>query len=435
MSLLAVGLSHRTVPVSLLERVAVGAPDVAKVLHELVSGEHVAEAMLLSTCNRVEVYADVDRFHGGVFEVTSVLARRAGMDVPELGEHLYVHYEDAAVHHLFRVAAGLDSMIVGESQILGQVRQAYGLAVAEGVVGRLIHDVAQKALAAGKRAHAETALDRAGSSVVGVALEQASAALGGLAGRCALVVGAGSIGALASATLRRAGVAHITVANRTVERAQRLAASVGGTAVGLAELNHEIAAADLVVACTGSVGVVISADAVESALARRPDRPLSIIDLAVPHDVDDAVAHLPGVSYSGIEAVGAAVPGAPSGEVAAAERIVDTEAAACLGAQRAMQVGPTVAALRARAREVMQAELARLDARLPGLDPAVRAELARAVQRTVSTLLHAPTVRVKELAESPGGDRYAAALRELFELDPAAVAAVSAASPRTEELA
>lgn len=437
MSLLAVGMSHRTVPVSVLEHATVAPVDRPKILHELVRSDHVAEALVLSTCNRVEVYAEVDRFHGGLFDVTGVLARHAGIPVPELGEHLYVHYEDAAVQQLFRVAAGLDSMVVGESQILGQVREAYAAAVAEQTVGRTMHDVAQRALAAGKRVHAETGIDRAGASIVGVALQRASGVLGGLTARTALVVGAGSMGALAAASLRRAGVSDIVIANRTEATAVRIASSVGGRAVALDDLAAELTRADVCICCTGSVGVVVTADTVEAAratraadtveaaMATRPARPLVILDLAVPHDVDIAVADIAGVTYVGIDAVGERVTMLPTAEVSAAESIVAAEVRDSLAAQRAVQVGPTVAALRARATQVVDAELARLDGRLPGLDPRVRQELVRAVQRAVSTLLHAPTVRVKELAGAPGGDVYATALRELFELNPAAVDAVS----------
>lgn len=421
MSLLGVGLSYRTAPVAVLERAAVGPADVPKLLHELVRSEHIAEAFVLSTCNRIEIYADVDRFHGSLSEVAAVLARHAGTD---LAPHLYVHYEQAVVQHLFRVVAGLDSMVVGEGQILGQVRAAYAAASTEQTVGRALHELAQRALSAGKRVHAETEIDRAAASVVSVAVAHAAELVGSLAGTRAVVVGAGSMGALAGSTLRRAGVTGLAVANRSEGNARRLADSLGGRFVGLDALEQELAAADVAVTCTGSVAPVVPADVVARAVAGR-DRPLVILDLALPRDVDPAVAGIDGISYVDLETIRGLAGGTASEQaVAAAEAIVEQETHGYLAWQRAIEVAPTVVALRARAGEVVDAELGRLDARLPGLDPQVRAELARTVRRAVSTLLHGPTVRVKQLAESPGGDVYAEALRTLFGLAPGAVDSV-----------
>lgn len=445
MSLLVVGVSFRTAPVSMLERAAVAPDELPKTLHELLRSGHVSEAMVVSTCNRVEIYADVDRFHGGVHDLSTVLAQRVGVEVPELGEHVYVHYEDAAVLHLFSVAAGLESMVVGESQILGQVRTAYAVATEQDAVGRSLHELSQQALRAGKRVHAETGIDRAGASIVSVALAEAGQALGGLADRRALVVGAGSMGALSAGTLRRAGVAEIVVANRSPERAQRLAASLAATdpavasaappvarAASLDDLPGELARADVVLAATGAVGPVISYDAVLEAVAVRAGRPLALLDLALPRDIDAGVDTLPGVHYVDLEALHDAADSVTAEDIDRAREIVAAEVAGHLAAQRATAVTPTVAALRARAARVVETELARLDARLPGLDPHVRAEVAHAVHRAVQSLLHAPTVRVKELAERPGGDAYADALRELFDLDPAATAAVSAVTLPTD---
>lgn len=426
MSLLAVGLSHHSATVELLERVSIPPADTTKVLHELVRGDHVDEAMLLSTCNRVEIYADVAKFHAGLHEVTSVLARQVGLEVTELADHLYVHYEDAVAQHVFRVAAGLDSMVVGESQILGQLRQAYADAVTENTAGRALHELAQKALAAGKRAHADTGIDRAGASVVAVGLEEASAVLGPLEQCRALVVGAGAMGALASTTLRRLGVRELVVANRTADRADRLAESVEGRAVPFDALVEEMAGADLVVGATGAVGVVVPVDVVERALADRDGRPLVILDLALPRDIDPAAGELPGVTYVDLDALRpAAEAAAERPEVEAAAALVDSEVEGFLAARRAEHVAPTVTALRTRASEVVEAELMRLDGKLPELDPQMREEIARSIRRTVSTLLHTPTVRVKKLAEGPEGGRYAEALRELFQLDPSVIESVT----------
>jgi glutamyl-tRNA reductase len=427
-SLLAVGVSHQTAPVALLEQFAMGADDTVKALHELVGSDHVSEAIVLATCNRVEVFAEVDRFHGGVTEVSRVLARQAGATVEELSPYVTVHYEDQAVAHLFTVAAGLDSMVVGETQVLGQLRNAYAIAREQGTVGRAMHPVAQRALRVGKRVHSETGIDKAGASLVSVSLDRAEERIGSLAGRPVLVVGAGSMGALAATTLARRGAA-VTVSSRTSAHAQRLATAVEGRAAHLADLPAEIAAVDVLVTCTGARGIVIGTEMVAGAMRSRigaagPDRPLVVIDLALPRDVDPGVAALPGVHVvdlallqgeRGADGHASASPVAAD-DVAAAHALIEAETALLRAERQAAAVAPTVSALRSQAAEVVDAELLRLSARLPDLDARARAEVTRTVRRVVDKLLHEPTVRVKELASAPGGVDYADALRALFGL-------------------
>ncbi|HEY7047758.1 MAG TPA: glutamyl-tRNA reductase [Jatrophihabitantaceae bacterium] len=422
MSLLVVGVSYRTAPVPVLERVSISGDDLPKLLGELHADESISEVLALSTCNRVEVYADVARFHPAVSEITRVLARHTGVSVGDLGEHLYVHFAEAAAEHVFSVASGLNSMVVGESQILGQLRAAYARSVEAGTVGSVLHDVAQTALRIGKRVHTDTGIDRAGASVVAVALDHATGVLGDLAGRRALIVGAGSMGALAGATLRRRGVTDIVVANRSLDRGRRLADSLGGRAAGLDGLAAEIAGADLVVSSTGATGLVLEL----GTFSPRADRPLVVLDIALPRDVDPAVATLPGITYVDLDALRADGAMVSDEEVAAATAVVAEELAGYLAQQQALAVAPTVTALRARATQVVDAELTRLDARLPSLDDATRAAVADSVRRAVEKVLHAPTVRVKELASTPGGDQYAEALRQLFDLDPARPESVTA---------
>jgi glutamyl-tRNA reductase len=437
MSLLIVGLSHHSAPVPVLERAAVPVADAGKVLSELLGREHVAEALLLSTCNRVEVYAVVQTFHGGLADITDVLVRHSAMVLDELSDHLYVHYAAAGVEHLFSVAAGLDSMVLGEPQILGQLRAAYAGAERAGTVGRTLHEVVQQALRVGKRVHTETGIDAAGASVVSEVLIDAAEALAragrpGPAGRRALVLGAGSMGGLAAAQLRRAGVAEIVLANRTEAGAQRLAAlcEAEGTparAVGLDGVAMALATADLVICCTGATGTVLSVEQVAG--ARNHSRaPLVVCDLGLPRDVEPGVADLPGVTLLDLTTVARRLERRTTGSsaISAAHRLVAQEVRDYLVAQRTAEVTPTVTALRKRAAEVVDAELLRLDGRLPGLDHAVRDELGRTVRRVVDKLLHAPTVRIKQLAESGGGEAYADALRELFELDPQAAVAIAA---------
>ncbi|MBV9592173.1 MAG: glutamyl-tRNA reductase [Actinobacteria bacterium] len=428
MSLLVVGLSHRTAPIWALEQVSVPEAELAKVADELCRSESISEVIVVSTCNRVEIYADVARFHPAVADITGVLSRRSGLAVSVLGEYLYVNFAEAAAEHVLSVAAGLDSMVVGESQILGQVRTAYTLSTQTGSVGSVLHELAQTALRVGKRVHTDTGIDRAGASIVSVALDHADRVLARSSGpdaRRAVIVGAGSMGALAGAQLRRRGVADIVVVNRSPERGQRLAVTLQGRFAAMDHLADEIAEADLVISSTGATGVVVEAEAVRP----RSGRPLVILDIAVPHDVDPSVGALADVTYVDLELLRAEGAVVSDAEIEAATRIVAEEVADYLAAQQRLAVAPTVTALRARANQVIDAELARLDARLPGLEAAVRTEVAGAVRRAVEKVLHAPTVRVKELAARPGGDSYAQALQELFDLDPAA--AESVAMPRS----
>jgi glutamyl-tRNA reductase len=417
MSLLAVGISHRTAPVALLEQFAMAPDDRMKALHELVGSDHVSEALVLATCNRVEVFAEVERFHGGVTDVSRVLARQAGATVEELSPYVTVHYEDQAVAHLFTVAAGLDSMVVGETQVLGQLRAAYALARDEGTVGRALHPVAQRALRVGKRVHSETGIDRAGASLVSVALDRAQERIGDLTGRRVLVVGAGSMGALAATTLARRG-ADVVVVSRTEEHAERLAAGVDGRAAELTALPAELAAADVLLTCTGATGIVVPTEVVATAMQNRTARPLVVVDLALPRDVDPAVAGLPGVHVIDLALLQGQDADQPvaAADVAAARTMIEAEAALLRAERQAAEVAPTVSALRSQAAEVVDAELLRLSARLPELDARHRAEIARTVRRVVDKLLHEPTVRVKELAADPGGTDYAGALRALFGL-------------------
>ncbi|MFF8725737.1 glutamyl-tRNA reductase [Streptomyces sp. NPDC015171] len=582
MSLLVVGLSHRSAPVSVLERAALTADAQIKLVQDTVAAEPATEAAVLATCNRIELYADVDKFHAGVAELSTLLAQHSGVGLEELTPYLYVHYEDRAVHHLFSVACGLDSMVVGEGQILAQIKDSLARAQELHSAGKLLNDLFQQGLRVGKRAHSETGIDRAGQSLVTFGLEQLAA--GGdvrdwAAGRKALVIGAGSMSSLAAATLARAGVGEIVVANRTVERAERLAqlieeqygpglaegrdtGSVTSRAVRMDAVADELTRADVVVSCTGATGLVLTAEAVAQAVegrtgqpvaefadtpgttdpartaaktraplpqagadencpldlaaaqpgfsvmgeaavagmdaatleqhaawagggtslfernreagagtadrrerrtpeadtelitalaataatagriperrtaepvAERPAPVLFLLDLAMPRDIDAAAHRLAGVRLVDIESLAEASADAPmAADVDQVRRIVSDEVAAFGAAQRAAHITPTVVALRTMAADVVAGEIARLDGRLPGLDERQRGEIRQAVHRVVDKLLHAPTVRVKQLAAEPGGAGYADALRTLFDLDPETVASVSRAEDSME---
>ncbi|MDF6043100.1 glutamyl-tRNA reductase [Streptomyces sp. JH14] len=488
MSLLVVGLSHRSAPVSVLERASLAAETQAKLLQDTLAAEPAAEAAVLATCNRIELYADVDKFHAGVAELSTLLAQHSGVGLDELTPYLYVHYEDRAVHHLFSVACGLDSMVIGEGQILGQIKDALALGQEIHTAGRLLNDLFQQALRVGKRAHSETGIDRAGQSLVTFGLQQlanGADTADWARGKRALVIGAGSMSSLAAATLARTGVAEIVVANRTRARADRLVEILnqpGGTgvvarAVEMAAVSDELTRADVVVSCTGATGLVLTGEAVADALGlpfdaavstveapaapaadldrhaawvengsapataqaqavRRATVPaqstgpvrLALLDLAMPRDIDGAAARLEGVRLVDIESLAEASADAPmAADVDLVRTIVADEVAAFGAAQRAAHITPTVVALRTMAADVVAGEIARLDGRLPDLDEKQRAEITQTVRRVVDKLLHAPTVRVKQLASEPGGAGYADALRELFDLDPQTVAAVSRA--------
>jgi glutamyl-tRNA reductase len=457
MSVLVVGLSHKGAPLATLERVALAGDALDKLLHDVARADDVAGALVLSTCNRVEIYAEVGKFHGAMAAICELLSRHSHVPPAELTPCLYVHYEDRAVQHLLAVACGLDSMVIGESQILGQLRHALHMAREQGTLGRTLADLGTVALRAGKRAHSETSVGAAGASLVSVGLQAAAhdlatgpaaaeagartagaavlpaaAPLLTLAGKRVLVVGAGAMSGLVVASVARAGAAQITVTSRTRRHAERLAASAGGQAGDISSLVDLIAAADLIVTCTGASGHVISADMVQAALGRRtgPGQPLVLLDLAMPRDVDPAVAGLGGVALTDLETLAA---GGQTGlrpgdaEVGEVRRIMAEELAAHVSANRAAAVTPTVVALRAKAAGVVDAELARLAGRLDRLDAAAMDEVARSMRRVTDKLLHDPTVRVKELAGAPGADTYEDALRVLFDLDPATVQAVAQA--------
>ncbi len=434
MSVLLFGVSHRSAPVPVLEQLSsTDESDQTKIVDAVLQSSLITEAMVLSTCNRVEVYAVVDAFHGGLSVIGQVLAEHSGMSLNDLTKYAYVRYAEAAVEHLFAVASGLDSAVIGEQQVLGQVRRAYATAEANNTAGRVLHELAQRALSAGKRVHTETSIDAAGASVVSVALGMADKKLNGLAGRTAVVVGAGAMGALSAKHLARAGVEKVHVVNRSLPRARRLAHSIrdlGVTADAspLDRLPTVLTKADVVVCCTGAVRPVVSLADVHRALALgREPRELVICDLGMPRDVDPSVAGLPGVRVIDMDRIQREPSArAAASDTEAARRIVAAEVANYLSSQRMAEVTPTVTALRQRAADVVEAELLRLEHRLPGLDFDQREEVARTVRRVVDKLLHAPTVRVKQLASAPGGDTYAEALRELFELDPQAVEAVAA---------
>ena len=427
MSVLVVGVSHKTAPVSVLEQLALDGDAVVKLIQDVAESEHVLEATALATCNRIEIYADVDRFHGSVEIVSRLLTEHAGQEADKVVPHLYVHYDDGAVSHLFSVASGLDSMVVGENQILGQARDALRVGQETGTIGPSLNLLFQQALRVGKRAHAETDIDRAAPSLVTAALDRATEHVGPVAGKRVVVVGAGAMASLAVSTVARLGAADVAIANRTDARAARLAEQYDARVVPLSGIREEIAAADILISCTGAAGVVLPLGQVAAA-RNHATKPLAVLDLALPHDVDPAVAELPGIALIGLARLAQELHDSQTGsDVAAVREIVSQEITAFLAARRSASVTPTVVALRTMATGVVEAEVERLLMRLPDLDPQIRAEVELSIRRVADKLLHQPTVRVKELANQTGAVSYATALAELFALDSEAVEAVTRA--------
>lgn len=425
------GVSHRSAPMALLERLALDADGVRRLGDALLRGESVDEVAVLATCNRLEVYVEAATFHGSVGHVGSAVAEVTGVDREELLEVFYVHYEDRAIAHVFSVACGLDAMAVGESQILGQMRDTLAHGQSAGWVGHQLNLLLQHALRVGKRAHSDTDLDRYSASLVETGLTAAEEHVGALADANVLVVGAGAMSSLVATTAARRGVAGLSVINRTPERTARLAAATGAQALSWESLEDALVEADVVFSCTGATGHVVSRDVVHDLATGRGGRPLAFVDLALPRDIDPDIDDLPGHLVLALEDLGRALAAtAPAGGEALreVEDLVVAEVAAFLVTRRQEAVGPAVAALRKHAATVMRGELSRFDGRTPDLDDAVRAEVQRTVHRVVEKLLHTPTVRVKELAAgghpTPGSD-YGQMLRELFDLDAVEVAHVS----------
>ena len=420
MSVVVIGLNHRSTPLDLLERMTIGDAALTKALHDLVHREHVSEAVVLSTCNRTEVYAVAEKFHGAYQDIRNFLSEAAFLAPEDFSDHLYVHYDAPAVAHLFAVASGLDSVVLGESEILGQVRTAWERAREEGAAGASLNLLFRHALEVGKRARTDTAIARSTTSVSQAAVAMASERLGGLAGKRILVLGAGEMGEAMALGLAKAGAADVVLANRTWEKAVDLAERVGGRAVRLLDVPSALVDVDVLLSSTGASAALLQVEDIAAIAAQRVDRPLLIVDIAVPRDVDPAVGGIDGITLLDMEDLRSfadAGRDARRREVSAVQDILDEELDRYLGATSAREVAPMIVALRDRAEEVRQAELDRFRTRLDGLDP-VQAEAVEALTRGIlGKLLHEPSVALKDAAGSPRGDRLVASLRELFGLE------------------
>jgi glutamyl-tRNA reductase len=416
---IVVGVNHRSAPVEMRERVAVPASRRVKAIHDLAGREHLAEVVLLSTCNRTEIYARCTKFHAAVSDVLDFLADQASASPDDFAEHLYTYYDDGAVAHLFGVAAGLDSMIIGEGEILGQVREAWQLAEQEDAAGQALARAFRHAIEVGKRARTQTAIGQRSMSVSSAAVALAEQTMFTLRGRSVLVLGAGEVAHGLSRALVSAGVGEVVVANRTHTRAVDLAQRIGGRPVPLHDLPDVLATVDVLLTSTDSTEVHVERSDIEAVMERRDGAPLLVVDVAVPRDVDPGAGQVPGVTLldmDDLERFTEASLHERRREVSKVQRIITMELERFQLERNAREVAPLVTALRARGEDVRTAELARFRGKLDGLDPETRNAVEALTQGIVNKLLHEPTVRLKDGAGTARGELYADALAALFDL-------------------
>jgi glutamyl-tRNA reductase len=420
MPILALGISHRRASVELLERLAFADEELPKAYRRALDDEAIEEAVILSTCNRVEIYGSVPAYHAGFLALKRLLCEPHGVDPADLAEPLYSHFEDDACRHLFTVAAGLDSMVTGEPQILVQVRQAHRRASAEGAAGPNVTMLFHAAARAGRRVRAETGLGAAPDAFARAGASLAQEDLRGLAGKRAVVVGAGQMAALAVKQLRHRGLASVRVLNRSPERARLIAERNGAEYGDLSELSEAIRHADVVVSATGATGMLIRGSTVRSAVAGRAN-PMFILDMAVPRDVEPTVSGIEGVHLVDIDGLRTVVAQGDARlleEVARAESIVDQEVRRFTVRKRSERLAPLIKALRERGDAVLASELGRFGSELSQLTPDEREAVEALARGIVSKLLHDPIVRLKELS-GPGNDAtYSRVLAELFGIEP-----------------
>jgi glutamyl-tRNA reductase len=417
MPVLALGVSYGRAPVELLERLMISEDDQAKAYRRLSELDSVNESVLLSTCNRVEVYAEVEAYHPGFQDLKHFLADATDVSVEELSEPLYSHYEDQAAEHLFSVASGLDSMVLGEPQVHAQVRAAFRRAEQEGSIGPELKALFGRAVRTGRRVRGETSIGASPSAFVDAGLRLATEHLGGIEGRAAVVVGSGEMGSLAVAALGERGAFPVVVVSRRRERAETLAKRSGAAPATMEELDEALSSAEVIVSSTGSTGPVIGVETLSRASAGRK---VFVLDLAVPRDVDPACASLPGVRLADIDDLAplvATVRGAEGEEITAAREIVDAEVRQFTAERRARRLAPLIRALHDMGEKVRGEELERLAPRLATLSERDRETVEALTQRIVARMLHEPTVRLKDLAGQRLADAPARALAELFGLE------------------
>ena len=419
MSIVAIGCNHRSTPLATLERMTIASDDMPKVLSGLGEADNLSEVVVMSTCNRIEVYAFAERFHGGYQDVREFLARHAGLAPEDVADHLYAHHDTEAVRHLFSVAAGLDSAVLGEHEILGQVRDAWERSRTEGTLGSVLGGLFRHAVETGKRARTETSISRGIASVSQAAVALADDRIGGIRGRTVLVIGAGDMAEGTVKSLAKAGAGEVLVANRTWDRAVALASVCAGEAVPLDRLSDALTRVDVLVTTTGAQDLILEAADVDALAGQRRRPDLVIVDVAVPRDVDPAARLLPGVTLLDMDDIGAFIDlglDSRNGEVESVRTIVDAEVDRYQSMVSAREVAPLISGLRANAESIRTAEFERFATQLAGLDPEQRDAVEALTKGIVNKLLHEPSVRLKDAAGRARGDRLAESLRDLFDL-------------------
>jgi len=419
MSIVVLGVNYHTSPVTLLEKVMIPVPAMSEALRVLSSHGDIREVVVLSTCNRTEVYAVAERFHGAHDDILEFLCETSGLSADDITPHLYSQFDDDAVVHLFEVAAGIDSAVLGETEIVGQVRDAWDFAMKQGTSRSTLNLLFRYALESGKRARTETGISRSTASVAHAAVEMAEEILGTLSGKRVLVVGAGEMGEGVAGALSRAGTESITVLNRTVSRAEALADKIGARVSEFESLETELFTADVVLACTGAGGVIIDHELM-SRVRKDMATPLLVVDIALPRDVAASVAELPGVTLRDLDHLSDwAQRGIDkrASEVGQVREIIAEEVKRFLLDQTQRQAAPLVAQLREVVESIRTAEMERFESALAAMTPEQR-ELVESISHgIINKMLHAPSVRLREAAGTPQGERLSAAVRDLFSLE------------------
>jgi glutamyl-tRNA reductase len=420
MHLLLVGISHRTAPVDLRERVDFTSRGIPAALESLAGRESARESIVISTCNRAEIYVACDDPAATGRDLTAFIAHFHSVSHAELAPHIYEVLDLEAARHLFRVAAGLDSLVVGEPQILGQVKSAHAMAATAGTAGPVLNRLFHSSFAAGKRVRTETALGSGAVSVGYAAVSLARKIFGGLGGRSVAVVGAGDMGKLTAVHLKSQGVHHVTIVSRTIAHAARAAEAIGGaSAAPWDELDSVLAASDIVITATGAATPILTKARIESLMRPRRNQPLFIVDIAMPRDVEPAAGEIEQVFLYNIDDLQATVRenlARRDQEVVRAEAIVSEETDKFAAWFRSRGAVPTIVALRQRFEDIRRAELERLDFKLSSLSPDARARVDEITHLIVEKLLLTPTEQLKAAGDADLVAAYTEALNRLFGL-------------------
>lgn len=419
MAVVVVGANHKSMPLDTLERLSISEVDRAKFAYGLVASQNVSEVVVLSTCNRTEVYGFAERFHGAYADIRAALAVHSGLHLDDMGDQLYVHWGEEAVSHLFSVAAGLDSAVIGETEIVGQLRAAWADAQSAKFCGTGLNLLFRQSLEVAKRARSETTISSHTTSVAGAAVQLAQRDTDSFADQRVVIIGAGQMGRTLGRLLN-GSVAGMHFVNRTPENAAGVAAEFGASSSGFLDLDAHLVDADLVISATGSPTMILHREDVETALAARADRPMRLIDIAVPRDIDPGCRNIDGCDVLDMDSIRALIEAGIErrrDEIDSVETIVQEEVARYVVASTAREAGPLVRSMRERVEDVRSAELARYSSQIAKLSEGDQQLIDSITRSVIAKVLHNPSVRLKDTAGTLRGDRLADAARDLFDLD------------------